>query len=147
MNLSSRDGFLSQQPPRRPALEPALPLINVVFLLLVFFMVAGQVAPNRIDVEPPESTMPLEQETDTLLLTLDRAGNLSRQGEPLTLEQLPALLVALTENGQQDLPPSALPSVRLLTDAGTRLETMRPLLTVLQQAGIEEVRLVTRSAP
>lgn len=143
MNLSSRDGFLSQQPPRRPALEPALPLINVVFLLLVFFMVAGQVAPNRIDVAPPESAMPLAEETDTLLLTLDQAGNLSRQGEPLTLEQLPALLAALTD----DALPDAMPSVRLLTDADTRLETMRPLLNVLQEAGIEEVRLVTRSAP
>lgn len=143
MNLSSRDGFLSQQPPRRPALEPALPLINVVFLLLVFFMVAGQVAPNRIDVAPPESTVPLAQETDTLLLTLDQAGALSRQGEPLTLEQLPALLAALTD----DALPDTTPSVRLLTDADTRLETIRPLLNVLQEAGIEEVRLVTRSAP
>ena len=143
MNLSARDSLLTPTPPRRPALEPALPLINVVFLLLVFFMVAGQVAPNRIDVEPPESSVPLEQEADELLLTLDQAGNLSRQGEPLTLDVLPALLAASAEAREADAPAS----IRLLTDAGTRLETMRPLLTALQQAGVEEVRLVTRSAP
>ncbi len=41
MNLESPDSG------RRPPLEPVLPLINVVFLLLIFFMVAGQLAPVR----------------------------------------------------------------------------------------------------
>ena len=135
-----RRGLLTEQPPRRPALEPALPLINVVFLLLVFFMVAGQVAPNRIDVTPPETRMPLAEEADTLLLTLDRDGNLSQQGEPLTLADLPALLPDVEDGADQ-------PPVRLLTDADTRLDAMRPVLTALQQAGVREVRLVSRSAP
>ncbi|WP_111655867.1 ExbD/TolR family protein [Isoalcanivorax indicus] len=136
-----RRGLLTEQPPRRPALEPALPLINVVFLLLVFFMVAGQVAPNRIDVQPPETRMPLAEEADSLLLTLDRDGNLSQQGEALTLADLPALLPQ-PEEGTDKMPP-----VRLLTDADTRLDAMRPVLTALQQAGVREVRLVSRSAP
>ena len=133
-----KHGLLSEQPPRRPALEPALPLINIIFLLLIFFMMAGQIAPNRIDVNPPETRVPLSPEMDTLLLTLDRDGNLSRQGEALTLEELPALLPR-PENSD-DITP-----VRLLTDADTRLETLRPLLTALQQAGVREVRLVSRS--
>ncbi|HBS14056.1 MAG TPA: biopolymer transporter ExbD, partial [Alcanivorax sp.] len=50
MNLESPDSG------RRPPLEPVLPLINVVFLLLIFFMVAGQLAPRpEGDVEAPDS--------------------------------------------------------------------------------------------
>ena len=41
---------------RRPPLEPVLPLINVVFLLLIFFMLAGQLAKRpTVTVEAPMS--------------------------------------------------------------------------------------------
>ena len=40
-------------PERRPA-DPALPMINVVFLLLVFFLIAATIAPPApLPVEPP----------------------------------------------------------------------------------------------
>ncbi|SFO42360.1 outer membrane transport energization protein ExbD [Roseovarius lutimaris] len=41
-------------PTRRRQSEPALPMINVVFLLLIFFLMSAQiVAPPPIDVTPP----------------------------------------------------------------------------------------------
>ncbi|RFP87837.1 biopolymer transporter ExbD [Rhodobacteraceae bacterium 63075] len=43
----------SEPKPRRQS-EPALPMINVVFLLLVFFLMSAQiVAPPPLDVRPP----------------------------------------------------------------------------------------------
>lgn len=132
------NGMLSQQPPRRPAMEPALPLINVVFLLLVFFMVAGQISRDKVTVEAPRSSSELAEESDGLMLTLDQQGQLTHAGEPVALENIAALLPAT----EDDTPKP----VRLLTDAGTRLHAMRPVLKALQQAGVEEVRLVTREA-
>ncbi|AJD49163.1 ferric siderophore transport system inner membrane protein E [Isoalcanivorax pacificus W11-5] len=132
------NGMLSQQPPRRPAMEPALPLINVVFLLLVFFMVAGQISADKVTVEAPLSKSELAEESEGLMLTLDMQGQLTHAGEPVTLEGIAALL----PDSDGETPPP----VRLLADAGTRLQAMRPVLKALQQAGVEEVRLVTREA-
>ncbi|MDO5527882.1 MAG: biopolymer transporter ExbD [Paracoccus sp. (in: a-proteobacteria)] len=43
-------------PPRRPRAESIIPMINVVFLLLVFFVLTAQIAPSTpFEVDPPES--------------------------------------------------------------------------------------------
>lgn len=43
-------------PPRRPVKETVIPMINVVFLLLVFFLLAARIAPpDPADVAPPEA--------------------------------------------------------------------------------------------
>ncbi|TCP60931.1 outer membrane transport energization protein ExbD [Rhodovulum bhavnagarense] len=45
------------QPARRPARESVVPMINVVFLLLVFFMISAQLAPpDPFEVTPPAAT-------------------------------------------------------------------------------------------
>lgn len=44
------------QPARRPARESVVPMINVVFLLLVFFMISAQLTPPEpFAVDPPEA--------------------------------------------------------------------------------------------
>lgn len=41
--------------PRRPS-EPALPMINVVFLLLIFFLMSAQIAPPPpLELTPPRA--------------------------------------------------------------------------------------------
>ena len=81
MNLESPDSG------RRPPLEPVLPLINVVFLLLIFFMVAGQLAPRpEGDVEAPDSaSADTEENLEQFMLVLDKEGRLLHQGEPVDL--------------------------------------------------------------
>lgn len=46
------------QPPRpRARRETILPMINVVFLLLIFFLMTAQIAPAPpLDITPPEAT-------------------------------------------------------------------------------------------
>lgn len=42
--------------PRRPARESVVPMINVVFLLLIFFLMTAQIAPPEpFEVTPPDS--------------------------------------------------------------------------------------------
>nr|WP_074254740.1 biopolymer transporter ExbD [Vannielia litorea] len=44
-------------PPRRSATESVLPMINVVFLLLIFFLMTSSLAPPEpIEVAPPQAT-------------------------------------------------------------------------------------------
>ena len=43
-------------PPRKPRGESIIPMINVVFLLLIFFLLTAQIAPSTpFEVTPPES--------------------------------------------------------------------------------------------
>ncbi|WP_101675991.1 ExbD/TolR family protein [Alloalcanivorax mobilis] len=161
MNLESPDSG------RRPPLEPVLPLINVVFLLLIFFMVAGHLGPiEKTDVQAPESASgTIDEDLTQLMLVLNKDGQLLRDGEPLDVSELPALLEArraaqaekqaLNQPQVADQTPASAtatnddddttPPVRLLTDAGTPLKILRESLATLRDAGVAEVRLVTRS--
>ena len=148
MNLESPDSG------RRPPLEPVLPLINVVFLLLIFFMVAGQLAPRpEGDVEAPDSaSADTEENLEQFMLVLDKEGRLLHQGEPVDPARMADLIrehrrtAAATE--VDAAPPTDTDGpqpVRLMADADTALSTLRNSLETLRDAGVEEVRLVTRS--
>lgn len=152
MNLESLDGS------RRPPLEPVLPLINVVFLLLIFFMVAGQLAPRPPgDVEAPDSTTADTQENlEQFILVLDKDGRLLHDGEPVDRTRVTDLIdkhrrVGEIEASRSDTETPAQTDqgngqpVRLMADATTTLSTLRDSLEILRDAGVEEVRLVTRS--
>ena len=124
---------------RRPPLEPVLPLINVVFLLLIFFMLAGQLAKRpTVAVEAPMSqTANGEEARDKLLLVMQNDGQWFAEdsAEPLSEEALLALLGNHPEEAE----------VRLLADAGITMKALRERLETLQGIGVEQVRLVTQS--
>ena len=63
------------QPPRRRPAESIVPMINVVFLLLIFFMMAARIAPPQpFEVTPPDANAETLPGQDRLLY-------LSRDGE------------------------------------------------------------------
>ncbi len=68
------------------------PLIDAVFLLLIFFLVATMLRKeNRdIDIIPPESrsAVRLLPDDDMLVLGVNRAGDFFWQGVPITLDEL-----------------------------------------------------------
>lgn len=132
--------MLDDLPPRRPALEPALPLINVVFLLLIFFMLAGVLAKRPlVEVTPPESHIAnTPEDSQALLLIIKTDGHwyFEDSDTALTREQLVAHVKTL-EN----------PSPRIMADADIPLSVLREKLEILREAGIEDIRLVTRSDP
>ncbi len=119
---------------RRPLLEPMLPLINVVFLLLVFFMVAGHMAQQPpVAVQTPESQarhQPLEERPR---LALRSDGELLLDGEPLSREQLVAEAEQLL-GGK---------SPRLHADARVSSKELRPVLQALRDAGFDSIQLIT----
>ncbi|MDF1628891.1 MAG: biopolymer transporter ExbD [Alcanivoracaceae bacterium] len=131
---------LSLQPPssHRPDIEPVLPLINVVFLLLIFFMVAGRLAPQLpAEVTPPQSETAEGSTSEAIRLVVDREGNLYWQDAPMALADMPDRLDGISK----DRP------IQLLTDGDIPIILLRPALAALRDAGITDVLLVTRSAP
>lgn len=124
---------------RRPPLEPVLPLINVVFLLLIFFMLAGQLAKQpTVAVDTPLSQSANGPEArDKLLLVLQKDGQWFAEDNDTALTE--TTLQDYLAEGQEGA------EVRLLADAGVTMTTLRERLEALQTLGVEQVRLVTRN--
>ena len=124
--------------PRRPDIEPVLPLINVVFLLLIFFMVAGRLAPGLpADVTPPTSEAATDTSDEPIRLVVDAEGQLFWQDRAMAMADLPDRL----DGVRKDRP------LHLLTDGDIPIALLRPALEALRNAGITDVQLVTRRAP
>lgn len=126
-------------PPRRPRAESIVPMINVVFLLLIFFLMTATIAPPEpLDVTPPESAAETEREADRALF-VDAAGGLA-WGEARGAEVLPALVAARAAS------PAPAP---LAIRADRRVEAARiaRLLAELAAHGITETEIVTGPLP
>lgn len=55
-------------PPRRPRGESIIPMINVVFLLLIFFLLTAQIAPSTpFPLTPPDSASDIPAEARDVL--------------------------------------------------------------------------------
>ncbi len=114
-----------------------IPLINVVFLLLIFFMLAGQLeAPEVLRVKPPRSTREGQAEPAHLRLLLASDGRVALEGEMLQAEDLPLRLQARVEGEQK-------PAITLKADAQVSAGQLRHLLHILRRAGIPQVTLLT----
>ncbi|MEO9778339.1 MAG: biopolymer transporter ExbD [Sedimentitalea sp.] len=131
-------------PPRRQPTESIVPMINVVFLLLIFFLMSAQIAPPEpFDVEPP-----VMDETDSaegeFRLYMDAEGQLGYLDVFGEVEVLAALTAAresycAAEPCPQDTPPPLILRADAKLDA-TRLAALMPKLGA---AGFRVVQLVT----
>jgi biopolymer transport protein ExbD len=138
--------FLRQ--PRRPSEDEGLiPLINVIFLIMIFFMIAGHMeaaAPFRID--PPVSrtdTRPLPEEL-TLLLAAD--GRIAIGSEVLSLDTLDPWLQRWSQSAAGTSRSASLPTVSVKADGGVQARGLRSLLNALRRAGFSRVALLTDRA-
>lgn len=126
------------QPKRREMGENMIPLINVVFLLLIFFMLTGMLAaPEPFQVQPPNSRSDAEttEREGTLLLAAD--GRLALDGEELAREALPATLHQRLA-AQPDL------RLKLKADAEVTAPMLMDLLDELREVGVKRLTLLTR---
>lgn len=114
--------------------DKIIPMINVIFLLLMFFLIAGNL--TRVfdeELRTPESRSDARAaEEPELLMGVD--GSLRLDGVALSIEELPARLAGA------DPAPAA---VRLRGDARVNAAALLPVLQALRRAGVERVAIVT----
>ncbi|QFS83640.1 Biopolymer transport protein ExbD/TolR [Roseivivax sp. THAF40] len=119
--------------PRRRSREAVVPMINVVFLLLVFFLLTAQIAPVApFEVTLPEAEAEETAQTAPLPLFVATDGRLSHgdlRGD--------AALAAAVAAGP----------VRLEADTRLPAQALAKLLARLTEAGAEEVITIATRAP
>jgi len=124
------------RPRRRDPGENVVPLINVVFLLLIFFMLAGTLRPpeaNRLQLPTTTRSHPDPPTPQSRpVLALDAAGRVFRDGQSLSPSEVRSL--------------RAPDGLELRADRGVPAGILLPLLEALEEAGVERLELVTRRA-
>ena len=120
---------------KRP-LETTISLINIVFLMLIFFLVAGQLAPPQ----DPEVTLSEADTEDRLAppdaLYIRSDGELYYRETPITPEAY------LTEHLKGEASHGQL--VKLAADEALKADKLLQQVNKLYQAGAQRVVVVTR---
>jgi biopolymer transport protein ExbD len=84
--------LLSNEVPRKPFSpndEAVLPLINIVFLLLIFFMLAGQMQPaTGLMIKPALSQLSAQASQQSLTINLDQHQQIEFEGKIISLQEL-----------------------------------------------------------
>lgn len=113
--------------------EPTIALINVVFLMLVFFMVAGTIAQPLDGALNLVSTTELEGRAPPDALVIHPDGRLSYRGD--TVETVAAYLAGRDEDDTQ--------AVRIVPDRDLPATNLVAVARELRQAGAEKIMVVT----
>ena len=120
------------------------PLIDVIFLLLIFFMVSTSFVVNReITIKLPESTSAASESKDQqLIMLVDAAGGFLIAGNLYRDTSVEALAEVL--RGQLGGQTADRVSIRLDVDEATGYRFVIKAMDVCRAAGISDVRLNTR---
>lgn len=118
-----------------------IPLINIVFLMLIFFMVAGHISESDpIQVQPPASVSESQSEVKPLTIVVSTEGEIAVGQEQVTKDTLSAVI---TQHFEQAADPQ---SFRLLVkvDANLAVEELQQVLSLIKQTGIKRIALATQ---
>jgi biopolymer transport protein ExbD len=133
------------KPDKKPSLTFNMtPMIDVVFLLIIFFMVTSNIVQQEalIAVDLPTaktSRMPDSSQSGTRKITINVTGedHLFLGMTPIDREQLRQYLTA------EQSRPGRPPEVRIRTDRRVPYRAIEPLLVICSQAGIDNVSFNT----
>ena len=119
------------------------PLIDVVFLLLIFFMVSTTFEhQSRIQIELPEATAsPEEMEEESIEIIIDAEGRYFIDEEQVVNTELKTLKSALSKTlGDRKVVP-----VTIRADASTPHQAVITALDATSQLGLTQISLATSS--
>lgn len=119
-----------------------IPLINVVFLMLIFFMVAGQIQKSDpIKVTPPNSINETRPERDPdAMIVMGANGDIYLNDTLVQLENIEQLLSGLFD-GSSD--PDAF-WVHIKADGDLDIASLRPLFSEIRRSGLTKVSVATQ---
>ncbi|MEM9825757.1 MAG: biopolymer transporter ExbD [Planctomycetota bacterium] len=124
-----------KQPPEDASIN-LTPMIDVVFLLIIFFMVASKFseAEGRVDVSviADGKVQAIARQPDKRVVSADAQGNLALDGVPMTMEQMQQTLRAQV---------SEYPDLRVAVGGAEMLPTGKYLeiLRTVKRVGVQHI--------
>ena len=130
--------------PNNPRREPDLTgLINVIFLILIFFMIAGTMRPfTERDLQLPRlsETSPSTVSPNRLIAHAD--GRLTYRGNDIALEAIHTTIAPRAATGT-----SPIDKFTLIADARLDATKAIAVISALKRAGITNITILTQRPP
>ena len=125
---------------KKRARSPNLvPLINIVFLLLIFFMLTGTLKRSDIfDISPPESSTGADAEAPELVLLISKSNKLALNNQNIEFSELNTKLLNII----QEYP---IQEILIKADGKASSGTLSKVINVMREAGIKRAAIVTKT--
>ena len=118
---------------RRVSLDIS-PLLDVVFLLLIFFLVTTTFLPDAgMDLELPESTTAAASEMAPTVVSVGEDGGIRFDGNSISVAELQAAIAALSDEERQ--------RVTVRADSRVDYGVIVRIIDALRNAGVDGVSL------
>jgi len=118
-----------------------IPLINIVFLMLIFFMVAGHISQSDpINVQPPNSVSDNHSKSDPVVIIVATDGQIAIEQTLVNKQDLATYInnkFEITEDKQGF-------NLLVKVDANLAVEELQSVLQIIKQSGIKRVALATQ---
>ena len=114
------------------------PLIDVVLLLLIFFMLTSSyIVAEAIDLELPKSDTARPVDEADIVVTLHDDGSVLVSGQPVSRDALKAHLESVITNPEQQ-------TITLKTASEESVQDMIDLMDLIRSAGARKVLIATQ---
>ena len=125
--------FSDDQSRRRVSLDIS-PLLDVVFLLLIFFLVTTRFMPDAsMDLELPESTTATQSEVAATVVTVGEDGGVQIDGDSVSMQELERTIAALL--------PEEREKITVRADARVDYGVIVRIIDALRNAGVDALSL------
>lgn len=121
------------------------PLIDVVFLLLIFFLVTSEFEEEerRLDIVLPTATsaVPMIGKPREIVIDIDEQGDVYMRGQKTTIEELEGLLKASVAQNPTNQ------SAVIRADRNTSFQPVVSVMDVCNRTGISDYSVTTQEGP
>lgn len=114
-----------------------LPLVNIIFLLLIFFMIAGVIQKQKemYDVELGTAIIENYSESDSKTIFIRKDGNIIYDGEEITGKELKSYLKNINENEK----------LVVAADGKISTQKLNKILIILAKENVDKIVLLTNA--
>ena len=116
-----------------------VPLINIVFLLLIFFMLSGTLAKTDLfEVSPPESNTSSSAEAPELVILISHDSKIALDNQSININDLETILAKILET-------TNIEEILIKADGNAKSGILSKVIKHIRNAGIKRAAIVTQN--
>ena len=116
-----------------------VPLINIVFLLLIFFMLSGTLAKTDLfEVSPPKSNTSSSAEAPEFVILISDDSKIALDNQPIKIKDLETILAKILET-------TNIEEILIKADGNAKAGILSTVIKHIRNVGIKRAAIVTQN--